>query len=199
MNDSRRSDGNQQLWTGSSWLQECLVENSVLPTGVKQIDELFGPGLMKGDIVEIIGGPESGKTMLLNTILLNVLEKVKHTEDFQLMFIDAKFDFQATKLKNMMDERKTPYTIQNNIMKRVLVQRVKTLEELISTLKFVIDSSAKSEKVKIIMIDSMTVLYYLYLGRSRFTLKLLTKVVDLIKTLSFMNITVRNIYVAPFF
>lgn len=186
--EGSRDEGNLQLIRGTDWLQECLSEKTVLLTGVQQIDELFGPGLLKGDVVEIIGSPESGKTMLLKTISLNILEKLQHSEEYQLMFIDAKHDFQPIKLKKMMDERRIPYTVQNVIMKRVLVQRVKTLEELISTLKFVVETSA--ERVKIVMIDSIAVLYYLYLGRPRFILQLLTKVVDLIKTLSLMNITV---------
>ncbi|CRK88480.1 CLUMA_CG002238, isoform A [Clunio marinus] len=172
----------------NSWdcLQEYMGKLELFRTNIEQFDELFsGNGMSSGDLIEIIGLPASGKTMLLNTIIINTLEQA---DDFNILFIDTKYDFQPIKLSKIMDNRKITTNVQSSILKRVTVERVSTVEDIIKVLRYILDTPTQHEKLKIIMIDSITVPFYFYTGHTLFTLNLMTEVVELLRMLSRRNI-----------
>lgn len=123
----------------------------------------------------------TGKTMLLNTIAINILNQF---EDVKLLFIDTKQDFSAIKLDRMMKCKGIYEEKQMSILKRILVRRIHTVEDLIAELKLIIDLPRQHDKLKIIMIDSVSVPFYFYLGHTSFGLSLMGEVVDQLKHLS---------------
>lgn len=173
-----------ELVSGSSCLRDRLAKQEIFPSGVEHFDQLFeAKGIVSGDIIEILGLPETGKTMLLKTIMINVLQ---HRHDDYILFIDTKYDFQATKLKNMMNARGIPDKIQLSILKSILVERVVTADDLIATLKRV----PTKEKLKIIMLDSIAVPFYLAMENMNICLGKMAEVVKLLKSLSRRNLAV---------
>jgi RecA/RadA recombinase len=170
-----------RLMNGSELLRACRFRAETFPTGIEHFDELFDTGgIFASEITELIGLPESGKTMLLNTILINILET---SEDITIFFIDTKDDFQPIKLTNMMTRRGIPQQKQFQMLKKILVQSAATPDELILILKLASDN----DKVKIVMIDSITVPFYFYLGHTMLSLERMTQVKALLKLLAKTN------------
>lgn len=191
MKDQLERERTMDLVTGSKFLDNWGNRETYI-TGIKQLDELFGTGgIVSGAIIEVFGLPESGKTMLLNTIMVNTLQS-SHDEDERILFIDTKRDFQAMRLKKMMDDRGIPETKQHSILKSISVEDVSTLEELIETLQNISSNRAMFERLKIIMIDSIAVPFYLYIGNPCYSLGRMTEVVQIMKNLSLQNYTVSS-------
>lgn len=121
--------------------------------------------------------------MLLNTIIINVLEK--SDDSLNILCIDTKNDFQPIKLVNMMTARDIPQAQQMEILDRILVEKVNTSDDLVKVLEHVLSNPHRIfGKVKIIMIDSITVLYYLYMGHTLYNLNFITRIMDLLRRLT---------------
>lgn len=121
--------------------------------------------------------------MLLNTIIINVLEK--SDDSLNILCIDTKNDFQPIKLVNMMTARDIPQAQQMKILDRILVEKVNTSDDLVKVLEHVLSNPHRIfGKVKIIMIDSITVLYYLYMGHTLYNLNFITRIMDLLRRLT---------------
>ena len=167
------------------------LKGDFFKTGIAKFDELFSPEeVVNGSVIEIMGLPSTGKSMLLYTILLSILEQ---TVDLKVMFINAKQGLEAVKLRNMMIARgETSERKHHEILKKIIVHSSKTPEEIIAVLKFVLDTSFRHETLKIIVIDSMTVIWYNYLGHTFLRLKLMEEIMTLIRKLSDLNITVSS-------
>lgn len=179
-----------EMVSGLKFLED-LARRETYATGIEQFDELFAGGrIVSGDIIEIFGLPESGKTMLLNTIMINILES--STEQDKILFIDTKNDFQAMRLKAMMVERGISLIKQRAILESISVEDVTTLEELIATLQNISTNRILFKKLKIIIIDSIAVPFYLYIGNMNYCLDRMTEVVQLLKTLSMHTFTVSS-------
>lgn len=191
MTDSQSEVGNRNYQDGFEYIQDYLATLEVFKTGIDQFDDLFANephlGAFCGEIIEIVGLPASGKTMLLKTIMINILEGF---EERDIIYIDSKFDFQAIKVKNMMESRGISLKNQAKMLKRILVHRASTPEVLLSILQFIVDTPKQHELYKIIMIDSITVPFYFYLGNNQIKLGAMTKVVQLLKKLAMMKITI---------
>lgn len=177
---------------GDDYIQSRRSTLEIFTTGIEQFDNLFAnnpalEGAFSGEIIEIVGLPASGKTMLLKTIAINVLGSF---EDRHIIFIDTKFDFHAIKLKKMMEARGIPEKKLVDILKKILVHRATTPDELINTLQFIVDTPQQHEMFKIVMIDSITVPFYFYFGQTIFGLRAMTTVAQLLKKLSARNVTV---------
>lgn len=169
--------------TGKDLLKR--LSGDFFKTGILKFDNLIGEA-HNGCIVEIFGLPSTGKTMILYTIIINILEQT----DNQIIFIDTKRDFQAKKLMKMMLSREIPQEKCRGILKRIQIHRCTTADHLIATLKFIVETPLQHEKLKFVMIDSMTVIWYLYLGHTLFRLKNMEEIMNLIKRLMDRNITV---------
>lgn len=173
---------------GSAYLAKCRESQQFFSTGIEQFDDLFtNKAITSGDIIEIIGLAATGKSMLLNTILINVFEQV---DNIDVYFIDTKHDFKATKLANMMDARGMSETKKLQVLKQIIIERVGTPEDLVKSLRFLLNTRGQHENVKLIMIDSITVPFYLYSGHSMFNLSLMNQTFELLKALAKENIAV---------
>jgi RecA/RadA recombinase len=177
--------------SGDEYLQDLLARGQTISSGIPQIDRLFtSGGINSNEIVEIIGAPASGKTMLLYTIMVNVL---RENQDIEVMFIDTKSDFQARKLQNMMNEQEIAQGLQKSILKRIRVERARDPESLIQALNAIVMAPKAFEKIKIVMIDSLSVPFYLYMGCAMLSLKKMTKVIDLMHRLTKNHVAVSSL------
>jgi replicative DNA helicase len=175
---------------GSELLEEACLRGENFPTRIKNLDEILAAkGIVSGEIIEIIGAPASGKSMLLCTIMINILE---HHEHLTMFLIDSKYGFSALKFKNIMDQRNIPEVKQVQMMKRIRVERTCTAEEIIKILKLILNEPRQYDKLKLVAINSMTVPFYLYLGHTLFRLSLMTELTEVMKSLSKQNISVSS-------
>lgn len=150
-------------------------------TGIEAFDHLFEINAIGcGEIIEITGLPATGKTMLLNTIMINLLEQ---NDKMMIIFIDTKFDFQPLKLVNMMKAKNIPKTKRMKILNQIEIHRVSTADVLARTLSLILEAILKGE-VKMIMIDSITVPFYLYIGHTLLQHRYMTEVMDSLKSLA---------------
>lgn len=174
---------------GPAFFRDRRFFGETFPTGIKQFDDLFSnKGIFSSDIIEVIGPPAAGKTMLLYSIIINVL--IEAHEGFKIIFIDTKSDFRAMKLKNMMEARGIPDKRQRSILEAIIVLKSKTAEELVIDLKLIHCRQQSLSGVKIVMIDSVTVPFYHYFGHTMFTMSLLQDVVHSLKLIALQNIAV---------
>lgn len=180
---------------GLEVLEELCIRGETYRTLIDSIDDLLpSKGILSGEIIEIIGPPSGGKSTLLNTIMINVLESY---EDATIMLIDTKHDFSAVRLKKMMEARGIDETSQIQILKRIQVERARTAVILINILQYILNTPLQHVNLKLIMIDSITVPFYFLLGHTVYRLNLMTQVSNLIKSLGQQNISVSSISI-PF-
>lgn len=169
------------LRSGLELYHESLFKGDSFITGIEAFDHLFEINAIEsGEIIEITGLPATGKTMLLNTIMINLLE---HNEQMMIIFIDTKYDFQPLKLVNMMKAKNIPEAKQMKILNQIEIYRVSTCEDLVATLNLIQNHTLQAE-AKMIMIDSITVPFYLYIDRTLLQHRYMTEVMDLLKSLA---------------
>lgn len=150
-------------------------------TGIPSLDQLFKENaISSGEIYELIGLSGTGKTMLLNTIMINLLG---YSQNIEIIFIDTKLDFHSLKLVNMMKARNIPEQLHAKILSLIKLYHCKNADELILTLKDILKQRDENKKVKIIMIDSITVPFYLYLGQTFLNHNRMKEVQKLLKEL----------------
>lgn len=162
-----------------------FISGNLLKFGIPKLDHLFNDGI-GGSVIEFFGLPSSGKSMLIYTIMLNILEQA----DLNIIFIDTKCDFQAVKLRNMMIAREIPEQKIREMLKRISVNRSSTAEEVIAQLKFVVQTPHQHTELGIVVIDSITILDYFLLGHNLYRLKHIEEIMLLIRKLTDRNITV---------
>ena len=175
---------------GFELLEEIYQNCEKFLTQIPQVDEILpGKGFYSGDIIEITGPPSAGKTTLLYTFMMNILDT---HEDIHILFIDMKYDFSAVKLKKLLTARGVDELKQVQMMKRIQVDRAKHTEDLIKTLQYIYDTPLQHEMLKFIMIDSITVPFYFYIGRTVFQLCRLTQASELMRLLGKQNKAVNS-------
>lgn len=173
---------------GSTLLKESCLLMETLKTRIRSVDEILpSRGIAGGEIIEVTGPPAGGKSMLLNTIMINVLE---NDQDLTIMYIDTKCSFSIIKLKNLMIARGMPEEMQVHILKRIELERNTTPEDIIKTLEFINNTPLQHEKLKLVIINSITAPFYLYLGHTLVRLDLMTKVSELMKVLANRKVSV---------
>lgn len=188
MRDKLKQEQTVELISGTRLLDNYLKKSESFVTGIAQLDECFPNGIISGDIIEIFGLAESGKTMLLNTMMIQLLDT---KESDKILYIDTKRDFHALRLKIIMENREIPQAKQEAIMRRISVEDVITLDDIISSLTHIANNSILHENLKIIIIDSITVPTFLYLGEPIYCIGRLTEVAQLFQTLSVQRYIVR--------
>ena len=144
------------------------------------IDELLNGGIITGDIIEIMGFAGCGKTMIVNTIALNIAEQT----DASVIYFDTKNDFSAIRLQKIMDSREISNTEQEKILQKIIVEKIKDVHHLIKALNILLESPKLLSENKIIIIDSIPVIWYLYIGEAKLGLSLIVEAVGLLKKLS---------------
>lgn len=124
-------------------------------TGIQSVDEILPTkGIFSGGIVEITGPYGAGKSMLVYSIMINLLEE---NEELEILFIDTRFKFSAVNFKNILIHRNIPEAKQIQMMKRVMLEKCRRAEDVIKLLKYYYGTPKQHENLKFIVIDSITV------------------------------------------
>lgn len=118
-------------------------------------------GLVTGNLVEICGLSGSGKTQLINTIALNAASEPHQIGTF---YLDSKHDFSGMRLYNILTARNGSNKKCGQIMELIKVARIVEVAELIRVLRNLLLNIDKYNNFKIIIVDSMPALWFLYHG-----------------------------------
>lgn len=170
------------LVNASDFYQNHQFKEESFVTGIQPLDQLFeDKAIVTGEIVEFIGLPSTGKTMLLNTIMINLLHA---TATIDIVYIDTRHSFHPLKLVNMMVAKKIPKAKQIEILNRIEVHQVSTADDLVRGLSEILMRADTNDKVKMILINSITTPFYLTHGHTLLTQHYMMLVKDLLRSLT---------------
>lgn len=184
----------ENLHGGRNFLVSCRIEGEAITTGIPSFDNLFASnGIYNGEIIEIIGPPAAGKTMLLYSIIINVL--LTAGDGFKVIFINTKRDFRAMKLKNMMEARGISLEQQRSLLESITIYSCNSPEQLAIDLQLIHNRPQSLGEVKMVFIDSITIPFYQYFenfGNSMFSLSLMSEVVQSLKLIADRHVPVSS-------
>jgi RecA/RadA recombinase len=130
------------------------MQKDFFTSGIKNLDEILpAQGISAGDIIEFTGPPAVGKTLILLSIMINVL--IEH-EDVQFLFFDTKYDFKAIEFQGVLEARRISGLGQLQMMKRVTVQRSSHPRDIVKQLRCIYNNPQSNQRLKFILIDSIT-------------------------------------------
>ncbi|XP_055375191.1 DNA repair protein RAD51 homolog 3-like isoform X2 [Condylostylus longicornis] len=130
-----------------------------LSTGIPNLDEILNGGLSNnGYILEICGISGVGKSFLSITIALNFA--IKH--NVETIFIDTKHDITGKRFYNILKTRKIHENQIKKIMNKIKIERAFKPNEFLKTIKNIPDYAKKTSKFKLLIIDSLPALYFLF-------------------------------------
>ncbi|XP_022917366.2 DNA repair protein RAD51 homolog 4 [Onthophagus taurus] len=145
------------LRNGSNYLNNCIKKSSILPTGIKSIDEILGGGILTGEIYEICGPPASGKTHFCLTLAKNIINQTNQN----VYFIDTKHKFNFRRYKKIVLEDNI--NNQEHIImafNKLLIKQISTIHDLINSLFEIKHEIENGLNVKVIIIDSLPAILY---------------------------------------
>ncbi|CAH0382110.1 unnamed protein product [Bemisia tabaci] len=135
-----------------------LKDNSVeLESGIECLDNLLGEVLRTGNIIEICGLTGSGKTQLCLTIGVNNSLR----RNIIVHFIDTSLgNFTGDRIENILENKKLTKETIKDAMNRIKITKVRTMDELVSTLHQLKTSLGNQETCcRLIIIDSLSGVY----------------------------------------
>nr|XP_056720863.1 DNA repair protein RAD51 homolog 4 [Euleptes europaea] len=150
---------------GAHLYEDLKSSTAILSTGSKSLDTLLDGGLYTGEVMELTGGPGSGKTQVCLHIAANVSESLKQG----VLYIDSTGGFTATRLLQLLQRRTEAEEGQVEALQRVQVARVFDAYKLLDALHKFRSSVAQevvsaSAPVKILVVDSVSAVIYPLLG-----------------------------------
>ncbi|GJQ75802.1 hypothetical protein Trydic_g17872 [Trypoxylus dichotomus] len=135
---------------------EWLGKSALLQTGIQNIDSILNGGLSTGHVYELCGLPASGKTQFCLTVTKNIVGKLKQ----HVYYLDCKGDFNATRIKTMLETGKIGNGEIIETMSKIFIKRINTLYELINSLYQIKNEIERGLNVKLIIVDSLPTLLY---------------------------------------
>lgn len=126
-----------------------------------RLDNILDGGLETGNLIEICGLSGSGKTQLVNTIALNAASE---PHQIGTIYLDSKHDFSGIRLYNILTARNGSKTKCGQVMELIKAARIVDVAELIRALRDLLRNIEKFNNFKILIVDSMPALWFLYHG-----------------------------------
>jgi predicted ATP-dependent serine protease len=138
------------------------LEKKVLPlrSQIRAIDEILGGGPLTGQIIEFFGNAGSGKSILIDTIVVNILEEY----DTEVIFIDVKNDFSAMRLHNIMQAKSFPEEVMDRILNNIVVYKANNFVRLMDLLEMIWNQIDGLDSFLVLVIDSLPTIFYQFLG-----------------------------------
>lgn len=124
------------------------------------MDKLLDGGLSIGTIYEITGLAASGKTQFCTTVAVNLAERLR----YGTLHVDCKGDFSGTRIHKILVARGKSETDIAAILPQIRVRRVSEAPELIDLLTKLLEEFGQYENYKLLVIDSLPSLWFLYHG-----------------------------------
>ena len=120
-----------------------LRENEI-SSGSRRLDEMLG-SLQAGQVYEVIGATNTGKTQLCLTAMAECL-----MAGGQVNYIDTKGDFSLPRLKQILSARGAS---ESRLLENVILHRDKTETELLET---VTNLEGQKEDTQLVVVDNIT-------------------------------------------
>ncbi|XP_068897884.1 DNA repair protein RAD51 homolog 4-like isoform X2 [Tenebrio molitor] len=134
---------------GLNYYKSVLSNSAIIPTGINSVDHILNGGLFTGNVYEICGLPNSGKTQFSLSLMKNVVQNMQQ----QVYFFDTKSDFSAIKAKKLFSGHNQEHL--QDYLSKVTVFRTYTRHELINGLYEVKNNLENDLKLRLIIIDSL--------------------------------------------
>ena len=130
-----------------------LTENAIYcTTGSEKADHLLGGGIRSGDITEIYGPENSGKSQMCFTIAVDQILKGN-----QVLFVDSEAKYCAERVTAILRRRAGVKANLRPIMKLLHVSHIFELNDLFDLLHHLIcESEKKTCKYSVLILDSVT-------------------------------------------
>lgn len=148
-------------------------------TDISNLDTLLENGIFEGDIIEICGKPETGKTILATTIAVNLSQ----FQELGTVYLDINNGFEGTRAHQILRERNCQAEDIESIMQRIVVEKVHSLNDLIDVLEDLYQFLKKSN-VKLLVLDSMSAIWFANLFSYKRTVQKIAQVVSLLRKLA---------------
>jgi RecA/RadA recombinase len=173
-------DKNTKCTTGGLLLFESASKEQIFTTGSDKIDDLFScGGITNGEVVEIVGQTQSGKTTFVKNILI---ENMRYDKEAIAIYLDSKGDFQGNFLK-MIKFKGIGEEEGNSIIERVFVRNFQSVQNLMDCLTFLTTSQLTSN-LRFVVIDSIEGPFFVNPECLKMKLKLVSELHSLIYQLS---------------
>ena len=150
-----------------SLLVEDAIKTEIFSTGIKEFDEMFKTGgIVAGDIMEICGKPNSGKSILITTVLCNIL---KEHPEIEVIYFDSRSDFKINRFLDLLLANGMKNEEALKIADRVSVVSINNMFDLLHALQELFDPQRVCQvyrkdfdmsKVRFIVINTITVPFY---------------------------------------
>lgn len=155
--------------------------NSTIFTDISNLDLLLENGIFEGSIIEICGKPEAGKTILATTIAVNLSQ----FQELGTVYLDINNSFEGKRVHRILQDRNCPTEDIEIMMRRIVVEKVQSLSDLIEVLEDLFEFLKKSKiKVKLLVLDSMSSIWFANLFSYKRTMKKIAQVVCLLRKLA---------------
>lgn len=177
-------------------MENAKFRNAIF-TGISNLDILLENGIFEGDIIEICGKPDTGKTILATTIATNLSQNQK----LGTVFLDLNNGFEGTRVYKILMERGCPEKDIPEIMERIIVEKVLSLNELLDVLEELPSFLKTNFHIKTLILDSFAALWFSNLFNFERTMKKITKIVCILRKLAKefkLIIIITNIFIAEF-
>ncbi|CAG9807241.1 unnamed protein product [Chironomus riparius] len=146
---------------------EDTIKTEIISSGIKEFDDLFvAKGILSGTIMEICGKRNVGKSILINSILINILKD--HT-DFEVIYFDSKPQFRTDIITKLCAAQGMNDKDAENINKRFSIIQINNMYDLVHALEQLFDpqrvcriynKNFDMSKVRFIVINTITMPYY---------------------------------------
>ncbi|XP_049866610.1 DNA repair protein RAD51 homolog 4 isoform X2 [Pectinophora gossypiella] len=83
----------------TSLLDQNVTKKKYISYGIESLDAVTSGGIPVGNIIEVCGLPDSGKTQLCMQISINAVKN----SDNVVLYVDTKGDFSATRIQKILD------------------------------------------------------------------------------------------------
>lgn len=162
-----------KIRAGDKHYAEILRDGAIIPTGITKLDNLLNGGFYTGSMYELCGVSSCGKSQICMSLAVNVSTRL-HTLKQPVLFVDTKGDFSADRIVKMISKGSV-----NQVLTRIGVTQPKTAYELIAFLHDFIKKSPE-KSTRLIIIDSLAVLFYKLMGDHNEIASLLSSVRSLL-------------------
>lgn len=130
---------------------------------VFRLDELLSDGLMMGNLIDICGSPDAGKTQLCTSIAINLAQ----FSQVETLWIDTKADFSARRIQKILKNRNCRETEIREIMQRIRIDTCNDPHKLIQMIEQLIENFEAYQSARLLVIDSLPALWFLFHGEDR--------------------------------
>lgn len=146
---------------------EDIIKTEIISSGIKEFDELFiAKGILSGTIMEICGKRNVGKSILINSILVNIL---KEHPDFEVIYFDSKPQFRIDNITKLCAAQGMSDEDAEKINNRFSIIQINNMYDLVHSLEQLFDpqrvcriynKNFDMTKVRFIVINTITMPYY---------------------------------------